>query len=155
VRHLALAFALCFAACSEDPVYTCPPARTTLTGSCTLGQRCAWTDYDGGVVPVDGGRDAGAAYEYACTCAGAGKLGGWMCYRFRRTNPANDCSLTLPAGGEVCDDPTRSGCFYDGVDGCRYRCDCVPMLGVITPPRWSCSRTCPPDAAVRDAPAGG
>jgi len=141
VRPFALATALCLAACSEDPAYTCPDAQTTLTGTCTLGQRCGWPAGDGG-------------FEYACTCAGTGKLGGWMCHTFQRVGDGG-CALTVPAGGALCDDPTRASCFYNGVNGCRFRCDCVPRLGVVTPPRWSCSQTCPPDAAVADVPAGG
>ncbi len=140
MRPLALVSLLAFAACSENPPYTCPDAQATLTGSCTLGQRCAWPASEPG-------------FNYTCVCAGTGTLGNWMCQNFRRVADGG-CPPAQPANSELCDSPPPNGCFFNA-GGCRTRCDCVPMLGVVTPPRWSCDANCPADAAVTDTPAGG
>jgi len=137
-------FALALAACDEDALYPCPAAPATLQGACaTIGQRCQW--------PVP---DAAAFVSY-CTCAGTGESGAWTCANFRRVDhDAGFCPTALPANGELCDWPTAQPCALEaGV--CVDRCDCVPRVGVVTPPTWRCARECPGDAGARDAAGGG
>ncbi|MFO0607817.1 MAG: hypothetical protein U0324_31930 [Polyangiales bacterium] len=136
--------ALALAACSEDPLYACPDAATTLQGACTpLGLRCQWPSADA------------AAFVTYCTCAGTGESGAWTCNDFRRVNPdAGFCPTTLPANGERCDWPTAQPCALTA-GGCAYRCECVPRVGVVTPPTWRCTTSCAGDAGARDASDGG
>lgn len=141
MRLVSAVFAV-LAACSEAPVYRCPEARTTLDGGCSpLGLRCAWSAPD-------------ASFSTYCTCAGQGAAGQWTCGEFRNVN-ADGCPVEPPATGEHCDRPTARACLLTGANGCRYRCECVPQIGVVTPPRWQCSMACPLDAGARDAPGDG
>lgn len=135
-------FALALAACSENSLYPCPAARVTLQGPCArLGDRCQW--------PVP---DAAAFITY-CTCAGTGESGQWACHDVRRFDlDAGHCPLTPATTGELCDLPTAQPCVLVA-NGCTHRCECVPTVGVVTPPRWRCTMTCAPDAGARDAGA--
>ncbi len=137
-------FALALAACDEDALYPCPAAPATLQGACApLGHRCQW--------PVP---DAAAFVSY-CTCAGTGESGQWTCANFRRVDPdAGFCPRTPAVTGDLCDWPTAQPCVL-AADGCTHRCECVPMVGVVTPARWQCTRTCTGDAGARDAAGGG
>jgi hypothetical protein len=140
VRPAPIALALCLVAACEDTTFPCPAARVTFDGGCArISDRCSW--------PIDAG------VVHTCTCAGSGEARQWACHDFRTVNDAG-CPSAAPANGEACDTPTAQACILPAPDGCRFRCECVPMVGVVTPPRWTCTRFCPSDAAVRDAPAG-
>lgn len=142
MRALSSAILLCLlAACSTEPLPPCPATRTSLDGGCApVSHRCQWPAAD-------------PAFVTYCTCAGTGTAGQWTCADFRRVD-RNGCPVGLPTSGERCDLPTAQPCPLNSPDGCRHRCECVPTVGVVTPPRWQCTRACPLDAGVRDAPAG-